>query len=52
MVSPFPGVEPPLDTDYVIVVNRANDQSMHTSEIWPVALNDGQFNLIQVILTP
>ena len=33
-------VEPPLDTDYVIVVNRANDQRVRTSEIWPVALND------------
>ncbi len=33
-------VEPPLETDYVIVVNRANDQRVRTSEIWPVALND------------
>ena len=32
--------EPPLDTDYEIVVNRASDQSSRTSEIWPVALNE------------
>ncbi|HRW09676.1 MAG TPA: DUF4058 family protein, partial [Caldilineaceae bacterium] len=33
--------EPPLDTDYEIVVNRASDQSSCTSEIWPVALDEG-----------
>ncbi len=32
--------EPPLDTDYVVVVNRADNQNLRTSEIWPVALNE------------
>ena len=32
--------EPSLDTDYVIVVNRASDLGIRTSEIWPVALNE------------
>ena len=35
-----PGIEvsePPLDTDYVLLVNRADEQRI--SDIWPVALN-------------
>jgi hypothetical protein len=32
--------EPPLDTDYVVVVNRADQQEVRTSEIWPIALNE------------
>lgn len=31
---------PPLDTDYVILVNRASDSEERTSEIWPIALNE------------
>ena len=31
--------EPPLETDYVLLVNRANDSHRRISEIWPVALN-------------
>ncbi|MFN8494215.1 MAG: DUF4058 family protein [Caldilineaceae bacterium] len=32
-------LEPPLDTDYVLLVNRAAEGETRTSEIWPVALN-------------
>lgn len=32
--------EPPLDTDYVVLVNRSQDGATRTSEIWPVALNE------------
>lgn len=32
--------EPPLDTEYVVLVNRANDSDIRTSEIWPLALSD------------
>jgi hypothetical protein len=32
--------EPPLDTDYVLLVNRSDSEIARTSEIWPVALND------------
>jgi hypothetical protein len=38
-----PGLEaddPPLDTDYVLLVNRSQDSDIRTSEIWPVALNE------------
>jgi hypothetical protein len=31
--------DPPLDTDYVLLVNRANEYASRTSEIWPLALN-------------
>ena len=30
---------PPLDTDYVIIVNRAAFNAQRVSEIWPIALN-------------
>jgi hypothetical protein len=30
--------EPPLDADYVVLVNRANGPDFRTSEIWPLAL--------------
>jgi hypothetical protein len=32
--------EPPLDTDYVLLVNRSQDGAIRTSEIWPVALHE------------
>lgn len=32
--------EPPLDTDYIILVNRATGGAQRLSEIWPVALNE------------
>jgi hypothetical protein len=32
--------DPPLDTDYVFLVNRANDGGARVSEIWPVALDE------------
>jgi len=38
-----PGVElnePPLETDYVFLVNRAEGMFTRESEIWPVALNE------------
>jgi hypothetical protein len=38
-----PGLEvqnPPLDAEYVLLVNRANDGELRTSEIWPAALNE------------
>ena len=37
-----PGIEvlePPLETNYVLLVNRGQDSDVRTSEIWPVALN-------------
>lgn len=38
-----PGLElhsPPLDCDYVLVVNRARSERIRVSEIWPLALNE------------
>jgi hypothetical protein len=32
--------EPPIDTDYVLLVNRATAGDVRSSEIWPVALNE------------
>ena len=32
--------DPPLDTDYICLVNRANYGEARISEIWPVALNE------------
>jgi hypothetical protein len=32
--------EPPLDAEYVVLVNRANGPDFRTSEIWPLALSD------------
>ncbi|MBI4674014.1 MAG: DUF4058 family protein [Chloroflexi bacterium] len=32
--------EPPLDTDYVLVVSRAGNGIARISEIWPLALNE------------
>ncbi|MCE7980688.1 MAG: DUF4058 family protein [Caldilinea sp. CFX5] len=32
--------EPPLDTDYIILVNRATGGTQRLSEVWPVALNE------------
>lgn len=32
--------EPPLDTDYMLVVNRAQHGTTRVSEIWPLALNE------------
>lgn len=41
--------EPPLDTDYVLMVNRARESNVRVSEIWPLAL-DETFPLIPVPL--
>lgn len=41
--------EPPLDTDYVLLVNRARESNVRVSEIWPLTLND-IFPLIPVPL--
>ncbi len=39
-VRPGPEVqEPPIATDYVLLVNRADEGAVRTSHIWPVALN-------------
>jgi hypothetical protein len=32
--------DPPLDTEYVVLVNRAQEGDIRISSIWPVALND------------
>lgn len=32
--------EPPIDTDYVLLVNRSQIDEVRFSEIWPVALNE------------
>lgn len=32
--------EPPLDTDYVMLVNRAISNTRRISDIWPVAINE------------
>ncbi|MDH3598984.1 MAG: DUF4058 family protein [Candidatus Tectomicrobia bacterium] len=31
--------EPPIDTDYILLVNRARIDQDRISDIWPVALN-------------
>lgn len=41
--------EPPLDTDYVLVVNRQRHKGLRISEIWPLALNE-PFPLLPVPL--
>ena len=33
-------IEPPLDADYVLLVNRSREGDGRISEIWPVALNE------------
>ncbi len=33
-------IDPPLETDYVCLVNRADDSPARLSEIWPIALNE------------
>jgi len=33
-------IEPPLDTDYILLVNRSREGDGRISEIWPVALNE------------
>ena len=33
-------IEPPLDTDYVCLINRATVDAGRVSDIWPVALNE------------
>lgn len=32
--------EPPLDTDYIVLINRATGSTQRLSEIWPIALNE------------
>jgi hypothetical protein len=44
--------EPPLDTDYVLLVNRASDSELRISEIWPVALNESLPTLPVPLLEP
>jgi hypothetical protein len=50
-----PGEEvayPPLDTDYVLLVNRADEMNERLSEIWPVALNEALPLLPIPLLSP
>lgn len=50
-----PGLEvlrPPLDTDYVILLNRDRDGGVRRSEIWPVALNEPLPTIPVPLLTP
>jgi hypothetical protein len=50
-----PGVElnePPLETDYVLLVNRVSNGFTRESEIWPVALNEPLPNLPIPLLAP
>jgi hypothetical protein len=42
--------EPPIDTDYIILLNRAHD--IRTSEIWPIALNEPLPTLPVPLLPP
>jgi hypothetical protein len=44
--------EPPLDTDYVLLVNRAGAGERRVSEIWPVALNEPLPTLPVPLLPP
>jgi hypothetical protein len=44
--------EPPLDTDYVLLVNRAGTGERRISEIWPVALNEPLPTLPVPLLPP
>lgn len=44
--------EPPLDTDYVCLVNRASYGQDRISEIWPIALSDPLPNLPIPLLPP
>lgn len=44
--------EPPLDTDYVLLVNRYRALVERVSEIWPVALNERLPNLPIPLLPP
>lgn len=32
--------EPPLDTDYILLVNRPETEATRISDIWPIALNE------------
>lgn len=41
--------DPPLDTDYVLLVNRARLEYVRVSEIWPLALNQ-QFPVLPIPL--
>lgn len=44
--------EPPLDTDYVLLVNREQEWDPRVSEIWPVAINEPLPVLPVPLLTP
>jgi hypothetical protein len=44
--------EPALDTDYVLLVNRAEEGAPRISEIWPVALNETLPTLPVPLLSP
>jgi hypothetical protein len=43
--------EPPLDTDHLVLVNRATDGEQRLSEIWPIALCD-PLPTLPIPLTP
>lgn len=50
---PGPEVEyPPLDTDYVLLVNRTAENEERVSDIWPVALNEPLPHLPVPLLEP
>jgi hypothetical protein len=44
--------EPPLDAEYVLVVNRATEDEGRISEIWPIALSDALAILPIPLLPP
>lgn len=44
--------EPPLDADYVLVVNRFTEDEARISEIWPIALSDALPILPVPLLSP
>jgi hypothetical protein len=33
-------VEPPIDTDYILLLNRAGSGHLRISKIWPIAINE------------
>ncbi|HEY84299.1 MAG TPA: DUF4058 family protein [Chloroflexi bacterium] len=45
-------IEPPLDTDYILLVNRSQDDERRISEIWPVGLNEALPSLPIPLLSP
>ncbi len=43
---------PPIDSEYILLVNRASDGASRISEIWPVALNEQMPTLPVPLLFP